>query len=61
MTSIIKKYKSLSLKMKIQLITALLLTLAIIVSIPTLAWFNHQRQIAELQRIKSPDYSLQII
>ena len=55
MTSIIKKYKSLSLKMKIQLITALLLTLAIIVSIPTLAWFNHQRQIAELQRIKSPD------
>ena len=55
MTSIVEKYKKLSFKMKIQLITALLLTVAIIVSIPTLAWFNHQRQIAELQRIKSPD------
>lgn len=55
MIKAIKKFRNLSLKIKIQLITALLLTAAIIVSIPTIAWFNHQRQIAELQRIKSPD------
>ena len=49
------KIKSLKLKDKIQLSIALLLTLAIIASIPVYAWFNHRRQIAELQKIKTPD------
>ncbi|ADU20909.1 hypothetical protein [Ruminococcus albus] len=55
MSKVFNKIKNLKLKEKIQLIMALLLTLAIIVSIPVYAWFNHQRQIAELQRIKTPD------
>ena len=55
MRKFFSKIKSLKLKDKIQLIMALLLTLATIVSIPVYAWFNHQRQIAELQKIKTPD------
>lgn len=55
MSGLLDKYKNLSLKNKIQLILAFLLTLAIIASFPVYAWFNHHRQIAELQKIKTPD------
>ena len=53
MTKMINRFKGLSIKNKIQFIIASLLTL--IVSIPVYAWFNHNRKIAELQKIKSPD------
>lgn len=42
-------------KQRIQLVISIMLTVVVIISIPTLAWFNHQKQIAELQAIKTPD------
>ena len=55
MIAAFKKFSSMPVKRRIMLIVAVFLTILIIISIPTLAWFNHQRQIAELQKIKSPD------
>lgn len=51
----LKKLKSLSLPLKIQIIIALALTAALIISIPTYSWFNYEKKIAELAKIKSPD------
>ncbi len=47
--------KKMTRKKKIQLSLAILLTIMVIASIPVLAWFNHQRQVAELQKVKTPD------
>lgn len=47
--------KSLSVKQKVQIIVASLFTIALVIMIPTYAWFNNQREIARLERIKSPD------
>lgn len=55
MAGIIRKIREMPFKDKVQLIVASLLTIAVMASFPTLAWFNHQRQIAELQKVKTPD------
>lgn len=55
MSNFISKIKALSVKDKIQLVLAFLLTIALIATFPTYAWFNHRKQIAELQKIKTPD------
>lgn len=55
MITAIKKLKEASIKTKAMIIIALLLTIAIFLAIPVLAWFNHKRQIAELQKVKAPD------
>lgn len=52
MLKIIKKW---SRKTKIQLVIALVLTVALIVAVPTYSWFNYERKVAELAKIKSPD------
>lgn len=39
----------------VQFMAALLLTVATIVSVPVSAWYHHQRQVAEIQRIRTPD------
>lgn len=52
---VLKKIKALSLPFKIQIIIALALTAALIVSVPTYSWFNYEKKIAELAKIKSPD------
>ena len=55
MSKIWNKFHSLSIKKKIQFILAILCTVGILISIPVYAWFSHQRQIAELQKVKTPD------
>ncbi|MBR5166409.1 MAG: hypothetical protein IKW87_12775 [Ruminococcus sp.] len=40
---------------KIQLIIASLLSAFLIITVPSYAWFNYQRELARLERIKSPD------
>ena len=40
---------------KIELAVALLVTVLAITVVPVYAWFSHQRELAELQLIKSPD------
>lgn len=47
--------KHMPLKSKIQFILAAVLTVSVITAIPVLAWFNHQRKIAEMQKIKTPE------
>ncbi len=48
-------FHNLSLCKKIQLVAALLLTTGILMFIPVYAWFYNQREVARLERIKSPD------
>lgn len=55
MIAAIRKLKEMSLKTKIKIIIALLLTAATFLAMPAFAWFNHNRQIAELQKVKTPD------
>lgn len=49
-----EKFNSLQKSKKIQLIIAVLLTVAVLISAPTLAWFSYQRQIATMAKINSP-------
>ena len=55
MAAIIKKIKSLSKVTKIEIVVALILTIAMCVAIPVYAWFTNQKKIAELAKIKAPD------
>ena len=47
--------RKLSKAQRIQLTAALLVTLAAAIIVPVYAWFSYQRELAELQLIKSPD------
>lgn len=47
--------KRLSLSKRIQLVIAILCTIAVLIGIPTFAWFVHQLKVAELQQIREPD------
>lgn len=53
--TIAAKFKGLKKGKKIQFVTASVLTISLMVAIPTYAWFSFQREIARLERIKSPD------
>lgn len=53
--SALAKFRTLSTAQKIQLILALLATAALMIAVPTAAWFNYQRQIVKLQKIQSPN------
>lgn len=55
MVKIIRRIKELSLKTKIQLITAIVLTICLIVAIPVYAWFNNQKKAAEMYKIEYPN------
>ena len=52
--SIKKQWNKFRTNEKIQIASALILTLVIIIAIPVLAWFAHQRRIATMARINSP-------
>jgi len=54
-TKVIKKFRELSTLTKIEIIVALILTIAMCVAIPVYAWFTNQKKIAELAKIKAPD------
>ncbi|MBR6101714.1 MAG: hypothetical protein IKP95_04735 [Ruminococcus sp.] len=47
--------RNLPVSKKIQMTIALMCTLAIVIGIPTFAWFSHQRKVAELQQVREPD------
>ena len=49
-----EKFNNLQKSKKIQLIIAVLLTLAVFFVAPTFAWFSYQRQIATMAKINSP-------
>lgn len=53
--NVFQKIKGMNRGKKIQAITASVLTAALMISIPSYAWLNRQREIARLERIKSPD------
>ena len=53
--NVVKSIKKLSLSTKIQLVIAIILTIALAITIPTYSWFNYERRVAELAKIKSPD------
>ena len=55
MRRIFSKIRKLSTGVKIQLAFAILFTVGIILTIPVYAWFSHRRQVAELQKVKTPD------
>ncbi len=55
MKKLLEKYQSLSNVHKIQIVLALVLTISTMIALPVAAWFTNQRQLAELQAIKTPD------
>lgn len=52
---LVSRFKSLSLANRIQFVTAVIVTLTALIAVPVYAWLTHQRTLAEMQRIKSPD------
>lgn len=55
MKRFLRALKRMPVKNLLQIAAALLITIITLVSIPVLAWYHHQRQIAEIQKIKTPD------
>lgn len=55
MITVANKIKEIPMKTKIKVIIALLLTAVTFFAMPAFAWFNHNKQIAELQKVKTPD------
>lgn len=50
----VEKYKELSAKEKIKLVVAFTMTIIVLISAPTLAWFSQQKQIATMAKVDSP-------
>ena len=55
MKNIIKKYKELTLSKKVQLITAIILTVGLMSAIPVYAWFTSQKKAAEMYKVQYPN------
>lgn len=51
---IIARFKKLRTKEKVMAITALTMTLVVMVAIPTLAWFAHQKKLSTMAKVNSP-------
>lgn len=51
---IFERFKKLNKKKKIQLVTAAVLTMALLVALPLYAWFTHTRSIAMTTQINAP-------
>ena len=52
--NIIKKINKLQTSEKIKLVVSFLLTVAVLIAVPVLAWFSNQRRIATMAKINSP-------
>lgn len=50
-----EKIKSFLKVQKPEIIVASVLAIAMLIALPTFAWFNHQRKVAELQKIQYPN------
>ncbi len=55
MNNIIVRFKELPLKKKVQLISAILLTLTLLTAIPVYAWFVNQKKAAEMFKVQYPN------
>ena len=55
MKRFLRALKRMPVRSLFRLTAALLMTIILLISIPVLAWYHHQRQIAEIQRIRTPD------
>ncbi|MGN0632877.1 MAG: hypothetical protein ACI4JW_03310 [Oscillospiraceae bacterium] len=55
MNEIINKIKALSIRQRVQLFTAVFLTIAVVVAIPVYAWFSSQRKAAEMYKLEYPN------
>lgn len=55
MKKIFKKYNMLSFRTKVQIISAVTLTLAIALVVPVYAWFSNQKKAAEMFKIEYPN------
>lgn len=55
MKKIIKIIKELSLRRKIQLSVAIILTIGLLIAIPVYAWFANQKKAAEMYKIEYPN------
>lgn len=55
MKELMEKFNKLSVRCKIQLMAAILVTLSLMIVVPTAAWLNYQREIVKLQKVKSPN------
>lgn len=50
-----QKFNKMSVSRKIELVLAVVLTIGLIIAMPTIAWFNYQREIIKLQKVQSPN------
>ena len=55
MKAIFTKFDMLPQKKKMALVTAIVMTLALIVTIPSYAWFNEQKKAAEMYKVEFPN------
>ena len=55
MKNIIRKFKRLTLSRKVQIIVAMVFTIAIMVAIPVYAWFTNQKKAAEMFKVAYPN------
>ena len=55
MKKIVHKIKELTAAKKIRLAVALLLTAAMMVAVPTYAWFSQQQKAAEMYKVQYPN------
>ena len=55
MKGIFKKFDMLPQKKKMALVTAIVMTLSLIITIPAYAWFNEQKKAAELYKVEFPN------
>lgn len=53
--SLLEKINDMPRSKKIQAVIASVLSISLVFTVPAYAWFNYQREIARLERIKSPD------
>lgn len=55
MKKLLRNISKLSVIRKVQLVAAVLVTIALLIVIPTAAWFSYQREIVKIQKIKAPN------
>ena len=55
MKNMIEKFKGLTVSKKIQIIAAMIFTIALIVTMPVYAWFTNQKKAAEMFKVEYPN------
>ena len=55
MKKLIEKFKELSVSRRVQLVAALVVTIALLIAIPVVAWFSYRREAIKLMKVDSPN------